>query len=206
MKPRESVAKRNVNFESIIKEIEALLIQKRSVIVAISGFGGSGKTTLADRLHTHFTDSTKLQLDNFLVNHGEGDGWQGGYDWKRFELVLIDIKSGKHLKYQWYNWEKDETKEWIEQPLPSIIIVEGVRLFNPMIIDYFDLKIWVNVSLEMATQQGKARDYANKTNLDFDIESHIARWDEVWIPKEREFVSLFDPSEQADALYSQSLD
>src|SRR4051812_33407348 len=104
---------------------------RQPMVIAVSGFGGSGKTTLAERLKACFSDSTLLQLDNFLINRGEGEGWQGGYDWARFEQVLQNIHAGKDLHYQWYNWERDETKGWIDQPLPSLVIVEGVRILQP---------------------------------------------------------------------------
>lgn len=120
-----------MTFNDLTATVQGLLGQKHPTIVAISGFGGSGKTILAERLKNQFPGSTLLQLDNFLINHGEGEGWQGGYDWERFEGVLKDIQAGKDLHYQWYNWEKDETKDWVEQPLPSLVIVEGVRILQP---------------------------------------------------------------------------
>jgi len=40
---------------------------KQQTVVAVSGFGGSGKSTLAEKMKAHFSDSTLLQLDNFLI-------------------------------------------------------------------------------------------------------------------------------------------
>ncbi|HMI09969.1 MAG TPA: NB-ARC domain-containing protein [Candidatus Saccharimonadales bacterium] len=191
-----------MNFDNLTKEIQNLLSEKEHVVIAVSGFGGSGKTTLAERLASHFKDSTLLQLDNFLINRGEGSGWSGGYDWKRFEHVLLDAKAGKDLHYQWYDWPKDETKDWIDQPLPPLLIVEGVRLLQPNLHPYFDLKIWIDCSIETATEQGKARDRANKADADFDIESHIRKWDDIWIPKEKEYLAHFSPTKDADILYT----
>lgn len=193
-----------MNFEELGQKVQDLLDKKRPVVIAVSGFGGSGKTTLAEKLNARFKDSTKLQLDNFLINHGEGAGWQGGYDWERFEQVLKDIKTGKDLHYQWYNWEKNETRDWINQPLPALVIVEGVRLFQPELMKYFDLSIWVDVSIDIATEYGKARDRRNKSNESPEvIKAHLAKWDAVWIPKEKEFVGLFKPRENADVKFLQ---
>lgn len=191
-----------MTFNDLTDKVQGLLATKRSVIVAVSGFGGSGKTTLAERLKGRFPDSTLLQLDNFLVNRGEGEGWEGGYDWARFEGVLKDARAGKDLHYQWYNWEKDETKDWIVQPLPSLVIVEGVRILQPDLKQYYDLTVWINRSLEESTEQGKARDRANKPSDKYDIEAHIRKWDEVWTPKEEKFIALFDPAKSADVLYA----
>jgi uridine kinase len=190
-----------MNFDDLVNEVRQATAAKQRTVVAVSGFGGSGKSTLAEKLKVHFPDSALLQLDNFLVNHGEGKGWQGGYDWGRFEQVLKDIQAGKDLHYQWYNWEKNQTKDWIDQPLPKLIIVEGVRIFQPNFRQYFDLEIWIDRTLEDSTSQGKRRDRANKPSDTFDIESHIEKWDDVWVPKEIEFNTLFKPSASADILF-----
>lgn len=191
-----------MQLDQIIQKIKELSATKDHIVVAVSGYGGSGKTTLTDKLNVHFgSDATKLQLDNFLINHGEGQGWAGGYDWDRFESVLQDIKAGEDLHYQWYNWHADETKDWIDQPLSKIIIVEGVRLFQPKLLPYFDLTIWIDCPLETAMERGKARDRANKPSDGYDIEAHISKWDEEWTPKEQEFDLLFNPAQTADISY-----
>lgn len=196
---------RIMNFDDLANKISQIIHSKQHVVVAVSGFGGSGKSTLAERLKIHFPDSTLLQLDNFLINHGEGEGWQGGYDWDRFEQALKDVWAGKDMHYQWYNWEKDETKDWIDQPLPKLVIVEGVRIFQPNFRQYFDLEVWIDRALEESTAQGKRRDRANKSSDTFDIESHIKKWDDVWTPKEIEFNALFKPSTGADILFKDDL-
>lgn len=192
-----------MNFDDLVNKVEQIVATQQRTVIAISGFGGSGKSTLAEKLKAHFSNSTLLQLDNFLINHGEGMGWRGGYDWSRFEQVLKDIQAGKDLHYQWYNWEKNETKDWINQPLPRLVIVEGVRIFQPNFRQYFDLEIWIDRTLEESTTQGKNRDRANGPSDTFDVEAHIQKWDDVWVPKEKEFDALFNPSATADILFKE---
>lgn len=184
--------------EDLRQRVEQLLEKKDHIVVGISGFGGSGKTYLAELLKNSFSgSSTWVQLDNFLVDHGQGKGWAGGYDWNRFESVLRDIAAGKDLHYQAYDWDKNALTDWyIDEKLPRVIVVEGVRLFHPRISRYFDLKVWVDRSLENATDSGKQRDRANGAD-----DVHIKLWDDVWTPKEKEFIEEFNPRAQADYLY-----
>ena len=95
----------------------------RAVVVAISGLGGAGKTTLAERLIAHFEDATKVQLDDFIVARGQGPGWRGGFDWERLAGVLADAKAGRPLHYRWYVWEADALSEtYVDEPARQLVI------------------------------------------------------------------------------------
>lgn len=192
-------------FSALIKKIDGLLNAKPHVIVAVSGFGGSGKTTLAEKIKNHFPSSTWVQLDNFLIDHGQGDGWAGGYDWDRFEKVLRGIKDGKDLHYQAYDWHKDALTDWyIDEELPQLIIVEGVRILQPKLISYFDISLWIECDINTATARGIARDRQNwKDKSDQEgLEAHLQTWSKVWVPKEKEFYKEFRPDQLANYTYN----
>lgn len=93
---------------------------------------------------------------------------------------------------QWNVWYKEDIRN----------IAKFLREHPADVICLQELTIWIDRSLKGATEQGKARDRANKPSDTYDIEAHIRKWDEVWTPKEEEFVRLFHPAESADVIYT----
>ena len=192
-------------FERLVTGIDKILKAKSHVIVAVSGFGGSGKTTVAEKIKNHFPDSTCIQLDNFLINRGRGEGWAGGYDWQRFEQVLTDVQAGKDLHYKFYDWHKDALSDgYIDQKLPSLVIVEGVRILQPDLRAYYDLSIWIDVDLDTATKRGQARDRQNWQDKSdrHGLEAHLNTWHKTWAAKDKEFYEKFHPDQLADVIYN----
>lgn len=190
----------DIDLETLSLKIGEQLGLKDTVVLAISGFGGAGKTTLADSITNNFTESAVMPLDDFVINRGKGKGWAGGFDWDRLEQLFKDIKARKNLHYQRYDWKADKLDDrWIDKRLPKLVIIEGVRLFQPKFMDYFDLSVWIDVDLTTATAQGVDRDRNKWHKIDNEgLEAHLESWQTVWVPKEKEFLEKFHPDAAAD--------
>lgn len=190
-----------VSYDQLAAKLSDALGSSKHLVLAISGFGGSGKTTLAKKLKYQFPASTLIQLDNFLVNRGQGAGWAGGYDWSRLENLLKNVKNGNNLHYRAYDWKKDSlTEEYIDEKLPSLIIVEGVRLLQPKLLPYFDLTVWIDVDIDTASQRGIRRDEQNwEDKADkHGLAAHLNSWHTTWRPKDEEYFEKFRPDKIAD--------
>jgi uridine kinase len=58
----------------IREQVAVLCFQKQPVLIAIDGYGGSGKTTLARAIQTEFPGSEIVTLDDFARDTNE---WRG---------------------------------------------------------------------------------------------------------------------------------
>jgi uridine kinase len=188
-------------FEALTARIDDA-VASPPVLVIVSGFGGSGKTTLTERLVEHYGDATKVQLDNFLVDRGRGPGTDGGYDWQRFLEVVRAASEGRPLRYQWYDWDKDALSAgYIDEPSRPLVIVEGVRLVRPELSEFASLTVWIDCSIEDGMARGITRDKRNKSWKTGEFEEHVRAWREVWAPKDAAFDEAFEPRSRANFLY-----
>jgi uridine kinase len=186
----------SIGFQDLVKEIEEQLIHKPRIVVAISGFGGSGKSHLADQLRDHFSikDEQLIRIDQLYGPNPNGPGILDQSDWELLARILGDIHLGKRLQYQ----GKSDKGERIlcDEPLPRVVIVEGIRLLQPRFMHYFDLSVWIDCPQEFAKARAKARDRSQG-----DDEQTVARWDTDWGPKDREYFDTYRPDQLGTFLY-----
>ena len=168
---------------------------KERVVIALSGFGGSGKSVFAQKLAEILGDTVVISLDDFIVNQlsVRSADWKG-FDWGRLvQQVLRPIKKGETLlTYDVYDWKLNQLTTQKKVELPTYIIIEGVGLINNGLDEYFDYKIWIDVSLETATQRGKKRD-----REEYEV-GHDRLWDEVWSSNDSDYHKKHSPKEFVD--------
>jgi uridine kinase len=183
-------------FEEVFEAIERRSAATR-IIVGISGYGGSGKSTLARRIVATMPRSVRIRGDDFIVParaRERSDDWSAIERVRLRRTVLEPFRSGHPGRFRRYDWTSGELRR--DEPIPDveILVVDAVGIFHPDLQDVIDLRIWVDVDLETATERGKARDRQRG-----DRNEHV--WDDVWVPNERDFAARFRPRETADLRY-----
>ncbi len=184
--------------EAISRLIEEQQTPTRCCIVGISGFGGSGKTTLAASLGGR-VGFPVLGADEFATAAAleRSSDWRGIERERLVHEVIAPTRRGAtELTYRscrdWEHFSSEPVTLSVERGL----IIEGVGLFHPSLADAFDLALWLDVDLELATARGIVRDAAAPGS------PAEAQWREVWMANEIDFLARFDPIGRADFVIS----
>ncbi|MDP2671935.1 MAG: uridine kinase [Candidatus Daviesbacteria bacterium] len=175
------------NLEEILGKIKQLHVTKKTILIAIDGFGGSGKTTLANKIKDSFSDATIVQLDDFYSHE------LNRTDRARIlEQVIKPLREERSARYQIYDWKNKKLTEWRDVKPGGIVIVEGVSMLHDDFNDYWDLRIWVNYLQDEGIKRGIERD-----KKEYGIDS-THEWVNIWMPQETEYVEMQKPQQKAD--------
>jgi len=184
-----------MNIIEIANAIKTTKINKRPLLIAIEGFGGSGKTTLANSLRDALGSAHVVNIDDFIVKEKLTEpSWdKGAFDRKRLEQqVLAPAKRGEAIDYQELIWETNTLSEPKIIPSVGYIIVEGISSSNPDIAHYYDYKIWVDTPIEIAKARGKSRDAGNE---------NVDKWD-MFAENDLAYQQKYHPELAADFIIS----
>ena len=172
----------------LLDAIAALRPARRQTrIIAIDGYGASGKSTLAKALAARLMDATIVCTDDF--SHSGSSGW----DWQRLKAQVLDpLDSDRPARYRRYDWPTGGLAEWHAIPVGGTVIVEGVSSMRRELGSYWDIAIWITCSYQRRLERGVARDG----------ESKRSQWVDVWMPEEDEYVREQEPMRRADLVVS----
>jgi uridine kinase len=172
---------------------ELIKLEKGSIIM-ISGFGGSGKSTLSEQINQTL-QGIVITVDDFYTEQESYHQWDN-YDFdKLIQDVILPYIKGEDLKYQAYNWGNQEEELLREYTHKEYLIIEGVGLFKEDILQYGDYSIWIDCDIETAVSSGKKRD-KELYHVDFDY-----MWDTIWKQNDLECFDLTKPLLKADYIF-----
>ncbi|MBW4061040.1 hypothetical protein HJC99_00500 [Candidatus Saccharibacteria bacterium] len=176
--------------DEIAASIKSAKISNKPVLIAIEGFGGSGKSTFAGQLTEALGDAAVIGIDDFIVKEKMDEpAWEGSFDLMRLkDEVLIPASRGQTIRYHKLLWATNNLSEAINVPFASYLIVEGISSYHPDIADYYDYKIWIGTPIEVAKARGQARDAGNENE---------SKWD-VWAQSDLDYQHKYHPEQAAD--------
>ncbi len=178
----------------LISRIRQLTETKETVIVAIDGRCGAGKTTLASMLSQMF-DCTVIHMDDFFLSKEKRTPDRlntpgGNFDKERFlDEVLIPLASGDSFSYRPYICSISDFGDEIAVDARGLVIIEGSYSCHPEFWEYYDLRVFVNIDSKTQKERISARN-PDKADMFFDM----------WIPLEEEYFKAFSIKERSDLI------
>lgn len=182
-----------MNAQRIAEKIQRVHFEHYPILVAIDGFGGSGKSTLVDQLKELLQNAEIVHIDDFIVKEKlDEPTWdKGAFDRDRLERqVLIPAKQGHLVSYQKLHWAENILSGHFIIPSCNYLIVEGISTSHPDISHYYHFKIWVDTPIEIAKRRGHARDASNE---------NANKWD-LWAENDLAYQAKYHPERYADFL------
>ncbi|MBL1421106.1 MAG: uridine kinase [Alphaproteobacteria bacterium] len=144
--------------------------------VAINGVDGSGKTRLADELtpllRAEGVNVIRASIDGFhnprAIRYAKGKNsaegfYHDSFDLKVFQnLLLKPLSQDGNLHYKTTAFDH-VTDSVVDMPFiiakpPAILLVDGIFLFNEVLKEDFELKIFLDVAFEVSYARMAARD------------------------------------------------
>lgn len=182
---------------------------KKSVLVGISGIDASGKgfiaAKLAERLENKGFNIAVINVDGWLnlphIRFTDQDHGRHFYENalrldEMFESLVLPLKQKRSIRIT-----EDLAEETAVEFRPhkydfkdiDIILLEGIFLFKPEYIDYFDLKVWVECSFETAMDRAVSRSQEGMT-----ADETIAAYETIYFPAQRLHFQLDSPQTASD--------
>ncbi len=159
--------------------------------IAVDGHGGSGKSTLAKLLSEKF-GAEIIHTDDFA-------GWDNPLNWWQavVQEVFEPIQKGvTSLSYHPASWWENHHPEPIEnQPVTSVMILEGVCSSRKEFDEYISLRFFVDTPKEVCLKRGIERDKGTGKS----VEELTKMWED-WFKEEDKYFERDNPKIKADVV------
>lgn len=211
MTKSERIAKKMNN------QISAWMKNRVKLIVAIDGYAGAGKTTIADYIAKQNPNALTIHLDDFIRHWKErkqmiekaGDKSKiFEYNWYRYDDLEKLIKEFRYknkacLKLKTYDFDKNDFGPKKSFDLSKkILIIDGIFLFHPKhkISKLCDKKIYLDVDFIKADKKRIARE-KKKWGKSYIPENHPDNWTKYFKIAYRRYVKMYKPQDKADVVF-----
>ena len=182
------------NVDKLTEKIDALLSEKESVIIALDGPCGAGKTTLAEALAKKY-DANVFHADDFFLRREQRSAERnsqigGNIDYERLsEEVIIPLSQGKEFSFHPFSCKTLSLADEVFVSRKKLNIIEGSYSHHPYFGDVYDLKVFIDIAPEEQKKRILKRNPENAER--FFIE---------WILKENQYFEFFEIKKKADMI------
>jgi uridine kinase len=204
------MAKRDALLNSLADLIYKM---KKSQIlrVAVDGVDCAGKTVFADEIKPLIEKRGRCvirsSLDGFhnpsRVRYSRGRDNPEGYYLDSFNyqglvdnlLSPLSPKGDRRYKKAIYNYEKDEPISYPYETAGEgdVLLFDGVFMLRPELYDFWDLKIFLDISYDESLRRAKQREGGDSSKIE---SLYLSRY----IPGQKLYIMHSDPKRKVDIL------
>ena len=185
-----------MNITTLVENIKLKTQEKTPFLVAIDGRCGSGKSTLGGELQKIF-DCNLFQMDDFYLRPEQRTPERyaepgGNVDYERFlEDVLVPVRDGIEFSYRPFDCNIWNLGEAVQASPHAVNIVEGSYSLHPLLREFYDYKIFLDISKEEQMRRIVRRNGEEKA-LEFR---------DRWIPLEELYFAKYNVHELCDYVW-----
>lgn len=201
----------------INENIQTWVQNHAKLVVAIDGYAGSGKTTVADYVAKGNSDVAVLHLDDFikhwkdrkkLIDTAKDKSKVFEYEWYRYsdlEKIVRQFKSKKQgsVKYKTYDYDANDFGPEKSLDLSKrILIIDGIFLFHPehKVNMLWNKKVYLDADFVKADKMRVARE-KKRWGSAYVSESHPDNWTKYFKTAYRRYVKEYKPQKNADTVF-----
>lgn len=179
----------------LLARLHALPRRRLTLLVAVDGPAGSGKTTFTRALTALDPGLDVIETADFAT---PGSAWaeQGtessasqvgaAIDWRRLRSsVLLPLSRDQPARYQRYDPATGAMAEWRLVSVGGIVIVEGRYSCIKALTTFYDFRVWIDCPLDVRRRRMQDGD---GTRL---------LWERAWLPAEKAYVTDQNPAASA---------
>jgi uridine kinase len=178
--------------------------------IAIAGGTGSGKTTLAKKIHEHFPNSILISQDSYYkdLSHLPFESRKinnfdhpNSLEFSLLKKHLIDLKQGLSIEVPCYDFCQHARISKVELINPAnIVIVEGILLLSqPELLSLFDLKIFVDTDSDIRVLRRIERDIEERgrdlQNIREQYLATVKPMHDAFVEPSKKFADIIVPAE-----------
>lgn len=201
----------------INEQLGAWMKNRVKLVLAIDGYAGAGKTTIADFIAKQNPNALIIHLDDFIrhwkerkrmIEKADDKSKIFEYNWYRYDDLEKLIKEFRDksrgcLKLKTYDFDKNDfgPKKLFDLS-KKILIIDGIFLFHPehKINKLFDKKIYLDVDFAKADKKRIARE-KKKWGKSYIPENHPDNWTKYFKIAYRRYVEMYKPKNKADIVF-----
>jgi len=181
---------------SIIDQITEEIVSRKDgeevFVVGLSGPDASGKTQMSKRLIEELQNREVniLCIPSDWFHHPKAHRRAAAgepheqflYDTINFDRLVEEVlepvrNKADRIKFTHFNVDADEgVEKTIELEYPLVLLIEGIFLFQPKLIDYFDFKVYLDVAPEETIDRAIDRDAYRFGEADKVTERYISKY------------------------------